>query len=85
MKEVVDRHPDKNVLYESFAELMRVVDFGKSCGYIPTGHYEKAKRLMDDDDFFNHIEQKLSPVEIEAVREATLISLKQAFEGIVRL
>jgi DNA helicase-2/ATP-dependent DNA helicase PcrA len=82
MKEVIDRHPDKNVLYESFAELMRIVDFGKSCGYIPTGNYEKAKRLMDDDDFFNHIEQKLSPVEIEVVREATLISLKQAFEGI---
>jgi DNA helicase-2/ATP-dependent DNA helicase PcrA len=74
--------PDKNVLYETFAEMMRIVDFGKSCGYIPSGHYEKAKRLMDDDSFFNHIEQKLSPVEIEVVREATLVSLKQAFEGL---
>jgi DNA helicase-2/ATP-dependent DNA helicase PcrA len=82
MKELVDAHPDKFTLYENFAELMRIVDFGKSCGYVPTGHYERAKRLMDDDAFFNHIEQKLSPIEIEVVIAATLISLKQAFEGL---
>lgn len=82
MKELVDAHPNKFTLYENFAELMRIVDFGKSCGYVPSNHYEKAKRLMDDDAFFNHIEQKLSPIEINIVREATLLSLKQAFEGL---
>ncbi len=84
MKAIVDDcdRADRNILYENFAELMRIVDFGKTCGYVPTGHYEKAKRLYDDDSFFSHIEQKLTDLEIGVVRMATLISLKQAFEGI---
>lgn len=84
LKSLVDDCPreDRNILYENFAELMRIIDFGKSCGYVPTGHYEKAKRLMDDDSFFNHIEQKLTDIEIGVVRMATLLSLKQAFEGL---
>ena len=84
LKQLVDECPrgDKDILYENFAELLRIIDFGKSCGYVPTGHYERAKRLMDDDDFFNHIEQKLTDLEIGIVRLATEISLKQAFEGL---
>ena len=72
---------DRSELYKGMAELMQVVNFGKACGYIPTGHYEKAKRLMDDGDFFNHIEQDLGPLEQEVVREVTLRSLKAAFAG----
>jgi superfamily I DNA/RNA helicase len=84
LKAIVDDCPrgDKDILYENFAELMRIIDFGKTCGYIPSGHYEKAKRLFDDDSFFAHIEQKLTDLEIGVIRIATLASLKQAFEGI---
>jgi superfamily I DNA/RNA helicase len=60
---------------------MRLIDFGKACGYVPSGHYEKAKRLYED-DFFEHIEQRLSTCEEDLIREATLISLKQAFDGL---
>jgi ATP-dependent DNA helicase UvrD/PcrA len=83
VKALVDDCPrgDKDILYENFAELIRIVDFGKTCGYIPTDHYERAKRLHDDDSFFNHIEQKLTDLEIGIVRMATLLSLKEAFEG----
>jgi superfamily I DNA/RNA helicase len=79
--EVRERH-EQDALYENFAELMRIIDFGKACGYVPTGHYEKAKRLMDDESFFVHLEQKLSMLEVDVVREATLLSLKQSFEGL---
>lgn len=72
---------DQSDLWDNFADLIRIIDFGKACGYIPTGSYEKAKRLMDDDEFFNHIEQELSGIEIDLVRGATLQSLKLAFEG----
>lgn len=75
-------HNERTIAYENFVELMRVIDFGKTCGYVPTGKYERAKRLMDDEFFFTHIEQKLSDLEIGLVRSATLISLKQAFEGL---
>ncbi len=72
---------DARGLYEQMAELIRLVDFGKSCGYIPSDTYEKAKRLMDDEEFFSHLEQQLSPLEQDIIRSATLTSLKQAFEG----
>jgi DNA helicase-2/ATP-dependent DNA helicase PcrA len=72
---------DQDILWENFAELIRIVDFGKACGYIPTDHYEKAKRLMDDSEFFGHLEQRLSDTEIDLVREATLTSLALAFKG----
>lgn len=81
MKNLVDTSPDRSDLYENFAELMKLVAFGKACGYVPTGHYDRAKRLLDDDEFFNHIEQKLSDVEVGIVRQATLDSLELAFKG----
>lgn len=74
---------DKKAAYDSMAEIMKLVDFGKQCGYIPSGSYEgKAKRLFED-DFFEHIENKLSKLEEDLIRQATLISIKQAFEGII--
>lgn len=84
LKQLVDEcsRGDKDILYENFAELMRIIDFGKSCGYVPTDNYERAKRLMDDDLFFNHIEQKLTDLEVGIIRMATLLSLKQSFEGL---
>jgi DNA helicase II / ATP-dependent DNA helicase PcrA len=72
---------DQRALYENMADLMRTVDFGKACGYIPTGTYERGKRLMEDEDFFGHLEQRLSPLEEDIIRAATLESLKQAFAG----
>lgn len=83
LKQLVDECPrgDKDILYENFAELMRIIDFGKTCGYVPTGNYERSKRLHNDNSFFTHIEQKLSDLEIGIVRMATLLSLKQSFEG----
>lgn len=84
LKPLVDECPrgDKEILYENFAELMRIIDFAKTCGYVPTGHYERAKRLFDDDSFFSNIEQRLTDLEIGVIRMATLISLKQSFEGL---
>lgn len=83
-KEVIEEQtaPDKRELYDQMAELMRIVSFGKACGYVPSGTYEGvAKRLFDDDDFFDHLEQKLTPLEQSIIREVTLRSLKQSFQG----
>lgn len=73
---------DRSALYENMAELMRLVSFGKACGYIPTGTNERAKRLMDDESFFDHIEQRLAPIERDLIRLVTLQSLKAAFDGL---
>lgn len=90
VSEIIKEQPQsvRSSLYDNMAELMRLVDFGKACGYIPTGTYDgvssqmKAKRLMDDAEFFGHLEQKLDPTEEDLIRDATLRSLKQAFNGL---
>lgn len=72
---------EQDVLWENFAELIRIIDFGKACGYVPSGHHDRAKALMRDEDFFGHLEQKLTTIEEDLVREATLMSLNMALKG----
>lgn len=74
-------HKDQSVLWENFAELIRIIDFGKACGYIPSGHFDRAKRLMNDEEFFGHLEQRLSSVEEDLIITATLQSLNMAMKG----
>lgn len=72
---------EQELLWDNFAELLRLVDFGKACGYVPTDHYPRAKRLMDDFDFFSHIEQKLTTIEEDLIRDASLRSIEMAMKG----
>lgn len=74
---------DKKAAYEVFADLMRNIDFGKSCGYIPSGHFPLAKPLMGDEEFFAHLDEKPTPLEMDLIRAATLISLKEAVQGTI--
>lgn len=84
VSELINEKPsaDRSSLFDRMAELMRLVDFGKACGYVPSGHYDRAKRLMGDEDFFAHLDERLSPAEEDLIRDATLRSLKQAFDGL---
>ena len=85
MSEVIEEQSraDKDGLYKQMGELMRIVSFGKACGYMPTGQWEdRAKPLMDDSDFFAHLPQKLTALERDVVREVTIRSIKQALKGI---
>lgn len=85
MKELVDQVQDKgekDLLFEKFGDILRTVAFGKNCGYVPSGHYEgRAKRLMDDSEFFEHLDEKLSAVEEDMIRAVTLESLRLSFQG----
>ena len=65
----------------AFAELMKIVDFGKQCGYVPSGQFDRAKRLLDDDEFFPHIEQKLDDTAIGIVRDVTSAGINAAMQG----
>lgn len=81
--ELVKTRPsaEQSVLWEQFGELLRIIDFGKSCGYIPSGHFDLTKALMHDEDFFGHLEQRLSFIEEDFIREVTLTSLQMALKG----
>lgn len=67
--------------YDNFNDLQRAVGFAKQCGYIPDGYGRQAKPLMGDDDFFDHMEEKLTVWEQDLVRTCIQISLDQAWDG----
>lgn len=64
-----------------FGELMKIVAFGKQCGYVPSGHFDRAKPLMNDDEFFNHIEQELTEVQERLVVNVTIEGINRAMKG----
>jgi superfamily I DNA/RNA helicase len=69
--------------YAEFADTLKMIESGKSAGYIPTGHFTNAKRLMDDSEFFACLEDEPSPLQEKIVREATLKSIKQGMDGLI--
>lgn len=71
----------QSAAYAALAELIQAVSFGKACGYVPAG-VDKMKRLMDDGEFFSHLEEELEPWKQELIAEASAISIKQAWQGL---
>lgn len=75
---------ERGPLYDNMGELMKLISFGKQCGYVPTSFSTKLpfkpKPLMSDDEFFEHIDQELSDFEMDLIIEATNISIKLALE-----
>lgn len=82
--EASDDKAFKKEVFDDFAEILRTIDFGKACGWIPNEFSHpayKAKRLMDDDEFFAHIDQDYSAEIQSLIVHVTLKSLTLAFEG----
>lgn len=78
------KDPDEQAyLRENLAAIKRTIAFGKSCGWIPDAH-EKAQsslRLMTDDEFFDHHEEELEPIERAAIITVSLRSIELGFRG----
>lgn len=74
---------DKEAAYGGMADLLRNIDFGKSCGWIPDGHFTQAKRLVDDDEFFGRLDERPSDLEMELITAATIIGIKEALQGTI--
>lgn len=67
--------------YEEFADTLKAIEAGKSCGYIPTGHFKNAKALMRDDEFFGWLDDEPSSQQEDLIRSVTVKSIEQAYEG----
>lgn len=80
--ELRDRDDQKEAR-DQFADIMRAIDFGAACGYIPTGHYPAAAPLMEDDEFFGHLEEEPSDGAKKLITLVTLARLKEAWAGTI--
>lgn len=71
----------QEIAYEEFADTLKIIEMGKACGYIPTKRFTQAKRLMECDEFFAHLEEVPSLLQENLVRAATIRSIEMALEG----
>lgn len=85
LKALIDElpKPKKEAAWESFGDLLRAIESGKSAGYIPTGHYPDAKPLHGDDSFFAHLEKEPTALEEELIAKVTLESIRLGFQGMI--
>lgn len=81
-QEMEGLHPkDKEDEYERFADTLKAIEFGKTCGYIPTGHFKNGRRLMDDSEFFAHLDEEPTMLQEQMIRNVTVNSIEQALNG----
>lgn len=69
---------------DNFTDIMRTIDFGKACGWIPDSFSKPpftAKPLMSDDEFFGHIDEEYSKDVQDLIIGITIKSLNMAFSG----
>lgn len=75
----------KKLLWDGFPDLIRTVSFGKSCGYIPDDYRPprptRTERLLSDDEFQAHHEDRLEDYEWDLIRTVTWRSLDLAWKG----
>lgn len=74
---------EKSEAYGVMSEIIRAVDVGKACGYVPTGHFPQAKGLMDDDEFFNWLDDEPTDLMWDIIRQASVDSMRESLRGTI--
>lgn len=72
---------EKEEAYDSFTEILRAVELGKTVGYIPSHHYLDAQALMQDEEFYDWLDEEPTDLQWDLIRKVSLYSLKQAWAG----
>lgn len=75
------RGEDKDFMYSVMSETMKMVDSAKTAGYVPTGRYELAKGLMDDDELFNWFDEEPDELQFKIIKSVYLASMDKAMKG----
>lgn len=73
----------RDEVMENFSQLLKIIAFGKQCGYVPTGHFSQAKRLMEDHEFFEHLDDELTEAQQDIVTQVTVAGIKLALAGTI--
>lgn len=74
---------DKEEAFATFSDTLQAIEWGKISGYVPTGRFPVAKRLMDDEVFFAELETEPTDLQQYLIKTATYESIKQGYEGII--
>ena len=70
---------EQEIAFDEFADTLTILGFAKSCGYIPDGQFKQAARLMNTQQFFDHIDEVPSAISealiIKTLEESIAMSL----------
>lgn len=72
---------EKSAVYKDFGDTLDMIAAGKTSGYVPSGHFPEAKRLMDDDTFFDSLDVMPTELQRRLVRAVSIASIKAGFDG----
>src|SRR5215813_6407097 len=71
---------ERTAAWDGFWDTVAAVGLAKSLGYVPDGAYPNAKRLITWDDLGRRFE---SPAPKDLVDECLLVSIRQAYTGLI--
>jgi len=75
---------DREDLFESFGDMLKAIESGKTAGYIPDGRFPKSRPLLSDYEFFEEwLDIEFTDLQRHLILEATAQSISRAHEGII--
>lgn len=72
---------EQEIAYEEFSDTLKLIEMSKSCGHIPDNKFKQAKRLMSNQDFFDHLEDEPSALQERLIIEVATASIEQGLGG----
>ncbi len=72
---------EQKFAYLDFADTLKAIGDGKSCGYVPDDYKERNKRLMNDAEFHAWLEIEPTTIQWNLIRAVSMESLKFAKLG----
>lgn len=81
--EAMPKGEEQQHAYETMADIMKMVDGGKTAGYVPDGHFPHAKGLMDDSEFEGWLDEAPTPVQWDIVKAVSIKSMQLALQGTI--
>ena len=74
---------EQSLAYEEFPDALTTLSFAKACGYIPDGVHTNAKRLMNTQQFFDHIDDTFSSITESLIIKTLITSIDQSLQGVI--
>lgn len=85
LKSIIDAQPKdrKEYYFENFAELLKLMAFAKSAGFVPESCGRPAPLALweTDDEFFSHLAEEPTPLDCDILVEALNESITLSFAG----
>jgi superfamily I DNA/RNA helicase len=85
LQDEIKRHkgPEQQSLFDSMMELNHAIRSAKVYGWIPDGHYDQAKPVLDDAHFWPMLDYNYTQVEQHVIKNVILSSIAESFKGII--